>query len=164
MTAILPTFFQHNTWANLRLYDLCTQLSEAQLASCTEGTYGSIGRTLQHLAGGQENYLEALTGERFAAPLRPDDPFLGMIALRQRIQQSSAALEMAAEEFSADRLLRGTRRGENYEIAASIVLLQAINHATEHRAQVATILTQQGIEPPTIDAWAFNEARRGWEE
>ena len=38
---------------------------------------------------------------------------------------------------------------------ASLILLQAVNHATEHRSQIATILTQLGIEPPAMDGWTF---------
>lgn len=31
------------------------------------------------------------------------------------------------------------------------------NHATEHRAHAATVLTQLGIEPPPVDGWNFGE-------
>ena len=37
----------------------------------------------------------------------------------------------------------------------SLFLLQAVNHGTEHRSQVATILTQLGVEPPEMDGWAY---------
>jgi uncharacterized damage-inducible protein DinB len=36
---------------------------------------------------------------------------------------------------------------------ASLILLQAVNHGTEHHPQVATILTQLGIDPPAMDGW-----------
>jgi uncharacterized damage-inducible protein DinB len=38
---------------------------------------------------------------------------------------------------------------------ASIILIQAINHATEHRAHVMTIITQMGIEPPDVSGWEY---------
>jgi uncharacterized damage-inducible protein DinB len=44
------------------------------------------------------------------------------------------------------------------------LLTQAINHSTEHRAQIATILTQQGIEPPDMSGWAYMEAAGLFEE
>jgi uncharacterized damage-inducible protein DinB len=44
-----------------------------------------------------------------------------------------------------------------YTLPVWLLLLQAINHATEHRAQVAAILTQQGIEPPGMDGWTYHE-------
>jgi uncharacterized damage-inducible protein DinB len=37
----------------------------------------------------------------------------------------------------------------------SLFLLQAVNHSTEHRSPVATMLTQLGIEPPAMDGWAY---------
>ena len=40
-------------------------------------------------------------------------------------------------------------------MAAGLLLLQAVNHATEHRSQIATILTQLGVEPPDMSGWRF---------
>ena len=37
--------------------------------------------------------------------------------------------------------------------------LQAINHATEHRAHVATILSQHGVAPPELDGWTYDEEK-----
>ncbi len=37
----------------------------------------------------------------------------------------------------------------------SLLLLQAINHGTEHRSQVATILSQLGVQAPEMDGWTF---------
>jgi uncharacterized damage-inducible protein DinB len=34
-----------------------------------------------------------------------------------------------------------------------VVLTQVINHATEHREQIKSMLTALGIEPPEIDGW-----------
>jgi uncharacterized damage-inducible protein DinB len=42
-----------------------------------------------------------------------------------------------------------------------LILIQAINHGTEHRSQVATILTQLGIQPPGMDGWTYFEDG-GW--
>jgi len=37
--------------------------------------------------------------------------------------------------------------------------MQAIDHATEHRAQVKVATTQGGVEPPATDGWAFARER-----
>jgi len=37
----------------------------------------------------------------------------------------------------------------------SLFLQQAVNHGTEHRSQVATILTHLGIEPLRMDGWTY---------
>jgi uncharacterized damage-inducible protein DinB len=45
--------------------------------------------------------------------------------------------------------------GKPYDLPKTIILTQAINHATEHRAQVMAILTQLGIQPPELDGWTY---------
>jgi hypothetical protein len=48
-------------------------------------------------------------------------------------------------------------------VPKTIILTQVINHATEHREQVKTILTQSGIEPPDLQSWAYYVALDGQE-
>jgi uncharacterized damage-inducible protein DinB len=38
-----------------------------------------------------------------------------------------------------------------------VPMIQAINHATEHRVHIAAILTQLGVEPPTLDGWQYGQ-------
>ena len=45
------------------------------------------------------------------------------------------------------------------QVPKAVILTQAINHATEHRAQIMVILTQLGIEPPNLDSWSYFEAQ-----
>ena len=45
-------------------------------------------------------------------------------------------------------------------VPKAVLLTQAINHATEHRAQIMAILTQLGIQPPDLDGWSYFEAQR----
>jgi uncharacterized damage-inducible protein DinB len=37
------------------------------------------------------------------------------------------------------------------------LMVQAINHSTEHRTQISTIITQLGKEPPDMSGWSFME-------
>jgi hypothetical protein len=47
-----------------------------------------------------------------------------------------------------------------YDVPVMIVLIQAIDHAIEHRSQIATVLSQQDIELPALDGWSYNDALR----
>ncbi len=51
-------------------------------------------------------------------------------------------------------MLEGEYQGRPVALPAVTVYVQAINHATEHRSQIATILTQQGVESPNFSGWA----------
>ncbi len=148
-------FFRHNTWANRRLLDVCAGLSDDLLDASAPGTYGSIRDTLTHVAAAQGRYLAALRGEQ-----PPDPAYLAgsLGAVRAALLRSSGALEEVAARIPAAEVLRGVRGGQPYAIPAWVFLLQAINHATDHRSQIATILSGQGIMPPDLDSWAYYES------
>ncbi len=153
----LVELFRHNTWATLRLLDACATLDDAQLDATVAGTMGSIRDILTHIAGAEGRYVGIFTSRR-PPQLLEEAGFPGIAALRELIQASGAALQAQAATRHAPELLTVQRRGETQQLPAGIVLIQAINHATEHRAQVATILTQQGITPPEMDGWTFMAA------
>jgi uncharacterized damage-inducible protein DinB len=158
MTTGLSDFYQHNLWANLRLLDACAQLSDEQLDATMGGTFGSIRETLLHLLSSEEGYARHVTGKIPNPPLEELTMFPGFDELRRRAKMSGELLIEAAEQKDLDRILslaEGT-----YECPAMIVMIQAINHATDHRSQIATLLSQQGIEPPSIDAWDYNDSMR----
>jgi uncharacterized damage-inducible protein DinB len=51
--------------------------------------------------------------------------------------------------------------GSPRDVPKTILLTQAINHATEHRAQIMVSMTQLGIQPPDLDGWQyFDESDR----
>jgi len=157
MASTLTELFKHNQWANLRLLDACGSLTDEPLDTGVPGTYGTIRDTLAHLIAAEEYYVSLLTSEPTANPLRRGDPFPGIAALQERARRSGDGLVDLADRTDPTRMVRRQRQDEFYHVPAWVVLLQAINHATEHRSQVATILTQQGIEPPSFSGWAYGE-------
>ncbi|MDE3095080.1 MAG: DinB family protein [Chloroflexota bacterium] len=160
----LTAMFRHNLWANLRLVDACAALNEGQLAVAVPGTYGAARDTLVHLAGAESRYVLAMRGVS-ADELTPDSTpvseargFPGIGPLRAALEASGAAFIELARATAEGAVLRGQRGGHAYEMPASAVLVQAINHATEHRAQVTAAMTQAGVEPPVLDAWTWAQA------
>jgi uncharacterized damage-inducible protein DinB len=79
--------------------------------------------------------------------------------LRDCARTSGEALIELAAQAQTGASVTTPYRGEEYTLPVWLLFVQAINHATEHRAQVATILTQQGIQPPSLDGWTYHEAR-----
>ncbi len=156
MTTGLPDFFKYNLWANLRLLDACEHLSDAQLDATTNGTFGSVRETLMHLFSAEEGYARALTGTSPTPLLKEFTTFPGLDLLRQRAERSAEALIKVAEQGNLSQILH--LDGGTYDAPAIIVVIQAINHAIDHRSQIATLLSQQGIEPPYLDGWSFNDA------
>ncbi len=161
MSQALAELYRHNLWANSRLLDACAGLTDEQLDASTPGTYGSIRKTLVHIFLNEENYLALVTGEPSDPPLTYQEGFPGFDVLRQHARRSGEGLIQAASEIDPNRILHGDFRGEAYALPVTTPLIQAINHATEHRAQIATILSQQGIQPPVLDGWTYGEEAAG---
>lgn len=158
MSESLVEMFKHNAWANERLFDACEGLSDEQMDATVVGTYDSIRNTLVHIAGAQERYVASLSETGPVTVIRESAPFPGLAELRDSARTSSAALINLAGRAQSGATVTTTWRGERHTLPVWLLLVQAINHATEHRAQVAAILTQQGIEPPSMDGWTYHEA------
>lgn len=146
----LDAIFEHNAWANEVLLEACRGLTPEQLATSVDGTYGDLGSTLAHIASGEAFYTLLFSGWRPSTEWQQDDPFPGIEQLLEVVRETGPRLLAAARSNPADQLIE---RDPGEMIPASVILVQAINHATEHRGHAATILTQLGMQPPPMDGW-----------
>lgn len=150
MTTTLAAMFEHNRWANERLLEACRGLAEEQLATSVAGTYGALGETLAHIASGEVFYTQLLTRWKPSTTWQQDDPYPGVDELLEVVRETGSRLLAAAEAMPGDETIE---RDPGELIPSRVILVQAINHATEHRAHATTILTQLGITPPALDGW-----------
>jgi len=150
---VLARIMEHNNWANDQVIQACAELSDDQLdAEPRSATLGSIRGTLVHLVAAQRGYLSLLTlpvEERSTAPLEYAE-------LREAARISGQGLLALAEAgaFPTERLQ--TRDGHMVE--PWVVMVQVINHATEHREQIKSMLSALGVTPPDVDGWDYGFA------
>jgi len=152
MPSTLHELFRHNRWANERILEACRDLTDAQRATTVEGTYGELGHTLTHLVRAESWYLSILTGWQPHIRWEIPGPFPGADALLERARFTGDRLTEIVDEIDPAQEID---TGDGDLVPAAVILVQVINHATEHRAHVATILTQLGIEPPEMDGWGL---------
>jgi uncharacterized damage-inducible protein DinB len=150
----LVKLFEHNDWANSQLIQACAALSDEQLdAEPQSTTIGSIRQTLMHLVTSQHGYLSLLT-----LP----------VEARHAISPAFVELQQAAS-ISGEGLLALARESSNYPktqlqttdgyfVEPWVVMVQVINHATEHREQISSMLSALGVTPPNLDGWSYGEA------
>jgi len=148
-------FYRQNEWANLALIDLCSGLSDEQLDATVPGTYGTIRETLRHIVSAEGGYAFRL-GDEPTTRLKGNDPWPGFDALAE---MASAAAEVFVASVSGDPS-RTIRVGgdDPWDTEAAVIAVQVLNHGTEHRSQIATILTTLGIEPPELSGWEWGIA------
>jgi uncharacterized damage-inducible protein DinB len=153
VSSILVKLFEHHRWANLRTVEACADLTDAQLDATMPGTAGSVRYTLMHIAGAEQRYVRRLSGRQPTYGER--DGWPGADRLRQALDESGRALVELAGRADPDEVLEVEYPDRTYTLPVATIYVQAITHATEHRSQIATIMTQQGIEPPDVSAWEW---------
>ncbi len=148
----LAKIFEHNNWANQKIIQVCLALSDEQLdAEPQSVTKGTIRGTVVHLVSSQESYLRTLT-----LPLeeRLHPRTVPFAELEESARTSGKGLLALASGEQKPFEARIKTRHEHYT-EPWVVMLQVINHATEHREQIKSMLSALGVTPPDIDGWDY---------
>lgn len=164
MADLITDFYRQNEWANLRLIEVCRGLTDEQLDATAVGAYGSIRGTLAHLVGSEAGYVRRLGGSPRRA-LERGGGWPGFDVLEEVVRSSADGLIERAGAVGGSTVIEAGDSGGRFELEANVMLVQAINHSTEHRSQICTILTALGALPSTgddgqtiIDAWSWADA------
>jgi uncharacterized damage-inducible protein DinB len=67
-----------------------------------------------------------------------------------------ALLALLRDESKIPTTSLQTRDG--FHVEPWVVIVQIINHATEHREQINSMLSAMGITPPDMDGWSHGDA------
>src|SRR5512143_3225667 len=145
--SVLEKMFEHNNWANGLIIDACLALSDEQLdAAPKSATMGSLRETLTHMVSSQAGYLRLLTlpvEERVGAR-QP----LALAELKQSAEESGKALAALAADGGSGLEKSQLQTTDGFYVRPWVVMVQIINHATEHREQIKSMLSALGITPP----------------
>lgn len=157
MTRLDHRIYAHHRWASVGLLDACRGLTPEQLGLTTPGTFGPIGVTLDHLVRNHERYLAVLRA-RVDLPIRPPGPVPSVAELRDRMAAACDGVVELAATMDPQAVIMGIVDGEPATVRAWVLLAQAVEHATEHRQHIGTILGAHGLPTPDLDVWAYDDA------
>jgi uncharacterized damage-inducible protein DinB len=145
----------YNRIANQRLYDCCTQLSDAERKKNRQAFFKSIHGTLNHIMVGDRNWMTRFEGgvassAHLDAILYEDFDELRAARIREdeRIERFAAGL---SETFLDGEIAYVSNEGESFRRLAAMLLAHLFNHQTHHRGQVHAMLSQAGIATPVLD-------------
>ena len=136
----------YNRLANVTLYAACADLSEADRRRDLGAFFRSVHGTLNHLLLGDRIWMA-----RFEGGSHPSTD-LGSI-----LHEEFAVLRAARQEmdppigFLARSLRYVNNSGFDSQDPVEVILPHFFNHQTHHRAQVHTMLSQLGRNPPVLD-------------
>jgi len=152
--------FAYNTWANERMISSIEALDAEEYGRALGGGWPSVADTVAHLASATGAWLERFLGNSPARLLTAADlpEREAAVAL---LRSADAAIAAFAREMPAEdraKILAYTNlQGKTKKVPFWAVLRHAVNHASYHRGQIASMVRMLGHEPKATDLvfWAI---------
>ena len=150
----IRTLYAYSVWANNRVLDTASKLTQEQFSTPGNASLPSIHEILVHTLGAQRHWLY-----RFQKLTPP--PFLGfedcpdLPSLRAEWQavnaQTSAFVDKLDDTALAEVIHYRNSAGDSFADPLWQIMTHQVNHATQHRSEVAALLTHFGHSPGDLD-------------
>ncbi len=147
--------YAYNRWATARILDAAAHLTHDEYVRPCSLVWGSVRGTLVHAYGAEWIWRERCQKAISPADLPAEQEFDTFDTLRRTWAAEEAAMQGYVEglreaDLVADMAYRNTK-GLLLSAPLWEVLLHVVNHGTQHRAEVAHVLTELGHSPGDID-------------
>lgn len=144
---------RYNRWFNGQVYDACHQVSRSGLMQDQKAYFGSIIGTLNHILVADKIWMGRFDGTPFAFKSLDQQLHQELIPLQQdRMETDQQISRFIRQLQSVSGNLNYT---DSFGVDRSLPMHQALghlfNHATHHRGQVTTLLSQQGVDVGITD-------------
>jgi hypothetical protein len=162
MTIALDRLLAHMAWANQKTIAHLQTLPEDFLAAFATNPEWNAAEIIYHIVDSADHYAFRISG--IPALTQPGDPCIDVvkvIADLARLKEQAAIVDKALLDcVKLDDIQIEYKNFEDKMVKRwrSTILSQAIHHATEHRAQLASALEAKGFKPvdlDELDLWAF---------
>lgn len=151
---LLRFLFQYNAWADRRLLDVCSQLTNEQFARELGSSFSSVRDTVVHLYGAEWVWKERFNGNSPMALLKGDG-FPDLTSIRVKLEEMDQHFIDYVSKITQQDIDRvivyKTFSGQEFSNPLWQSLHHLTNHATYHRGQVVTMLRQLGAKPVSTD-------------
>ena len=160
----------NNAWANHRLLDACSRLSQADFVAPRTSFFPSLKATLNHIVTVDWYYVDALERAFRGEPpntqpsrfFTPEEPFATCAELQQAQRKTDRRLIDVCAALSDTQLGKPVpvqRRAGIETESATRLLAHLFQHQIHHRGQAHAMLAGTPIKPPQLDEFfCANEA------
>ena len=144
--------YQYNAWANTRVLETLTRQNVDD---------GQILTLMGHIVAAQFLWLHRIKG----LPA-PDVKLWGTYHLKQLIELTGKAGKQwldfveSTENFNRQMSYKNYV-GDHYTNNVEMVMIHLVNHSSYHRAQIALLLRQKGLEPVNTDFITYDRIITG---
>ena len=163
----IHTLYDYSAWANARILAAASPLTLEPLNAPGDGAYGSVRETLVHTMSAQRGWLARWRSPLPVVPptgrLDPAD-FPDVAAIRARWDDIERATRAYLADLTGEDLDRVvtyvSSSGQTWSYPLWQQLIHLVNHGTQHRSEVAALLTRYGRSPGDLDLLVFVDERR----
>lgn len=159
---LLRLLFQYNQWADRRMVEACSALTNEQFTRDLGSSFRSVRDTLVHLYGAEWVWNERIEG-RSPTSLVAGAGFSDLASVRAKLEEMDSFYIDYVTRLTPQDLERVIHyksfAGEEFSNPLWQTLHQLTNHASYHRGQITTLLRQLGAKPVTTDLIAFYRER-----
>ena len=157
-TQVIRSLYRYSAWANGRILDTAAGLEAEQFLAPAGPGGESIRDTLVHTLCAQWLYLERWQGRSPRAMPAPSE-FPDLARVRARWNEIERATGDFVEAVTDVRLAAPVQyenlQGVRWVYPLWQQMFHQVNHATQHRAEAAMMLTQAGRSPGLLDYLYF---------
>ncbi len=146
------SLFRYNRWANDRVLDVLRSV---------EASPDRAVELFSHLLRAQDMWYGRVEGTEHTSLALWETDDLATCAERLSASSKRWQAVLKREETNAlDRVVAYTNtKGTSFETPLRDILTHVVNHGTHHRAQIAAVLRDAGMEPPATDYIFFVRER-----
>jgi uncharacterized damage-inducible protein DinB len=157
MTGHLQTLMRYKAWANELVFAAAAKLPQAELTAPRKIVFGNMLRTLNHVYAMDEVWRAHLEGRPHGYTTRNPETCPSLPELHDAQLGMDAWFVGYADSLSEENEIVHFRfiGGGPGAMTRRDILLHVANHGTYHRGNVAAMMYQAGVTPPTTDLPVF---------
>jgi uncharacterized damage-inducible protein DinB len=162
MAISMDRLLAHMAWANQKTISHLQTLPQESLASFATNSEWHVAEIIHHIVDSGDHYAFRISGTpALTKPGETGIEDVKEIADLARIKEQAVIVDKALLEcvkLDDIQIEFKNYSGNMVKRWRSTILSQAIHHATEHRAQLASALEAKGFQPvdlDELDLWAF---------
>jgi uncharacterized damage-inducible protein DinB len=153
--------FKHMAWANAQMFSILKDLPDEAINFSAWNPDWTVGKIAHHIVIAEGRLISRITNQ--PAPAENDAPTTaeGIGELIAICAERDA--QLLSLIHTPDEMRTFVRYGNEVEFLTSTILVQAVHHASEHRAQISDILAANKMDLlnlDEIDLWSFEK----WEK
>jgi uncharacterized damage-inducible protein DinB len=152
MKTVITTLYEYGRWANERLLVHAEKLDAEQLGRTLTKGANPILPTFGHLVGADTRWLARWRGEEPPAVSLAD--FTTLAVVRQRwadVYAARSAYIASLDEAALLEPITWSRRARPIPVPRWQAMIHCANHGTQHRSEIAAMLTDLGHSPGDMD-------------